>query len=30
MMDFINTIVLVVAVILWTGFFMVYIINKDE
>ncbi len=29
-MDFINTIVLVVAVILWTGFFMVYIINKDE
>ena len=29
-MDFINTIVLVVAVILWTGFFMVYIMNKDE
>jgi len=29
-MDFINTIVLVVAIILWTGFFMVYIINKDE
>ena len=29
-MDFINTIVLVVAIILWTGFFMVYIMNKDE
>ena len=29
-MDFINTIVLIVAIILWAGFFMVYIINKDE